>query len=152
MPNELTVDNQQMLLLCENEWAVALHDGVWGDLPLYHPRTKPVIEAMLRFTRAHDDMFRLALCRDGVHAKTWTVMNLLATGGGWQRVHVERVRCDACGAKLMVANPTVADLYLGVKEWAEVMRRATASGSLRCVQCNESLPRFAIWAELIKDE
>jgi hypothetical protein len=79
-------------------------------------------------------------------------MHLFAVQDGWQRVHVERVQCAACGTWQMIANPTDADLYLGVKDWAGVMKRATASGSLRCVRCNQSLPRFAIWAEAVDDE
>lgn len=146
------VNNQQILLLGDDEWDKALRSGRWRELSLCYPRTRPVIEAMLRFTRAHSDAFRLGLCRDGAFAKTWTVISLLITQDGWQRVHVERVRCGACDAKLVIANPTVADLYLGVKDWAEAMRRATVSGAVRCVRCNESLPRFAIWAELLKDE
>ncbi|HEY3566743.1 MAG TPA: hypothetical protein VGP73_02330 [Thermoanaerobaculia bacterium] len=152
MSNELTVDNQQMFLLSDDEWDTALRDGVWEDLLLFYPPTKPLIEAMLRFTRAHGDAFRLALFRDGPYIKTWAVIHLLATRYGWQRVFVERVQCDACGAKLMIANPTVADLYFGVENWAELMKRATASGSLRCIQCGEKLPRFAIWVEALKDE
>ena len=151
MTNELTVDGQQILSLGDDEWDAALRDGVWGGLPLYHPRTKPAIEAMLRFTRAHSEAFRLAMCR-GVYAKTWTVMHLIAVPDGWQRVHVERIQCGACGTTQMIANPTDADLYLDVKDWAGVMKRATASGSLRCVQCNQSLPRFAIWTEAVNDE
>lgn len=151
MPSELTIDSQQMTLLSDAEWDTALRSGKWGELSLYYPRTQPVVEAMLRFTRAHSDTFRLALCRDGAFAKTWTVISLLSTQDGWQRVHVERVRCNVCDSTLMIANPTVADLYLGVKDWAEAMRRATASGPVRCVHCHKSLPRFAIWAEL-KDE
>lgn len=149
---ELTIDGQQMFLLGDEEWNAALHDGVWGELPLCSSRDRAVAEAMLWFTRAHRDAFQLALCRDGLFAKSWTVINLLATQHGWQRVHVERVRCDACGVTQMIANPTVADLYLSVKDWANVMKRATADGAVCCVRCGEKLPRFAIWAEIIENE
>ncbi len=152
MTSELKIDGQHILLLDDDEWDVALRDGFWGDLPVCHPLTKPVIEAMSRFTRAHSEAFRLVISKNSVHAKTWMVMNLFAVKDGWQRVQIERVQCGTCGTEQWIANPTDAELYLGVKEWAELMKRATASGSLHCVQCNQRLPRFAIWAEAVSDE
>lgn len=78
-------------------------------------------------------------------------MNLLVGRGEWLRVYVERVKCSVCGAELLIANPAVADLYLGAKDWVDAMRNATASGSMRCVRCGGDLPRFTIWAELLDE-
>lgn len=152
MQDDLTVDGQQIFMLGNEEWDAALRSNIWCGLPLCSPRTRPLVEAMLRFTRVHSEAFRLALCRDSSFAKTWTVMNLLVTPDGWRRVHVECVRCGACGTTQMIANPTVSDLYLGVADWAGVMKRATVAGPVRCVRCKENLPRFAIWAEVLEDE
>lgn len=76
MQSELTVNDQQMFLLSDEEWDTSLREETWNDLLLCSPRTRSMVDAMLKFTRSHSDVFLLALSKDGPFAKSWTVMNL----------------------------------------------------------------------------
>ena len=58
------------------------------------------------------------------------------------RVHLERVRCESCGKKTLLANPFVMDNWLGVSE--DIKKIAIKSlGDLyvNCPNCSEQLNR-----------
>lgn len=149
-PQVLTVDGQPIVVPSDGDWSVVVEGGLWEGVPAFYPRTKPIVVEMLRFVRAHPGVFSLGLYKHGSHAKTWTAITLFASSEGWRRVHVERVRCGECGAAHATANPTVADLFLGV----DLKDRKTMLSfeKERCARCGNSLPRPAIWSELLSGE
>lgn len=152
MVSEMAVDGQQMFLLDDLEWERAVALGEWRQIGLVSPGTRPLLEAMLRFSRSRREAFRLAICRDSDFIKYWHVIHLIKTSYGWQRVHVERVTCSTCGINQWIANPTVADLYLGVLDWFDARERAMSAGPIPCIGCGAPLPRFAVWSEVYKSE
>jgi hypothetical protein len=152
MKNEKATDGQKMFLLDDHEWDQALSLGAWRSLRLGYPETRELERAMLRFAQSHKNQFVLALYLATKVAKSWSVVTLISSPYGWQRVQIERVRCSTCGAVQSIANPTVTDLYLGVADWHQEVRRAMASGSVGCVRCGAQLPRFAVWSEVYLDE
>ena len=72
---------------------------------------------------------------------------LLKTPYGLQRVHIEHLACDFCHWYGATANPMIPDLYFGVADKWEVMRRAERHPVLPCPRCGSKLPRHPIWTE-----
>lgn len=73
---------------------------------------------------------------------------LLKVADGLQRVHVEHVTCVQCDARVVSANPTIADLYAGLPNKQEALERAWRRPVVRCPRCGGALPRPAIWAAI----
>jgi hypothetical protein len=107
---------------------------------------RDLLAALRWFVRAHRGAFALALYRPGPWGE-WLPLVLLRRAPGWQRVHIEHVRCARCGWWGATANPTVSDLYLGVPNQTAVLAAAWALAPAPCPACHAPLPRRAIWAE-----
>lgn len=148
---ELTLDGQPFVVPGDSTWDDIIASGSWGGLPVFYSNTKPIIVEMLRFVREHAEAFSLGLCKHGPFAKTWTAMTLFQ-GTQPRRVHIERVRCGACGAMQTIANPVVADLFLGVDANNEAFARAFHAERVQCARCTGELPRPAVWTELASTE
>jgi len=148
---ELTLDGQPFIVPCEAAWDGIVESGSWCGLPAFYPRTKPIVIEMLRFVREHAGDFSLGLCKHGPFAKAWTA-TILFEGAQTRRVHVERVQCERCGAVLVIANPAVAELFLGADARDEAFARASQAPRVPCAQCACELPRPAAWVELLSTE
>jgi len=66
----------------------------------------------------------------------------------FQRVHLERRKCDNCGCQLIIANPNVLDIYSGVPseiDKFELMRKANKFDEKECPLCKQKSFPSAIW-------
>jgi ribosomal protein S27AE len=147
--HKLTLDGQQFNLPRGRTWDDIIESGTWNGLPVFFPRTKHIVVEMLRFTREHAEAFSLGLCMHGPRAKMWTWMTLFGLDAQPRRVHIERARCEACGAMQVIANPEAAELFLGVEARDEAVARARQAARVSCGRCAAELPRPAVWTELL---
>lgn len=82
----------------------------------------------------------------------WMFIVLYQIESGWQRVHIERVKCDKCNWIGEIANPTEPSLYDTVKNRFEILDRVWIIPKKPCPNCGEGLQRYAIWTEPINNE
>ncbi|WP_162887588.1 hypothetical protein [Stenotrophomonas sp. G4] len=151
MPRELMVDGQLMHVLNDLEWESVVATGTWEGRSLGGPETMRLRAASFRFTKEHGNLFAFALCKIG--PKFVNSVTLMAMPDGWTRVKIEKVGCNFCGTKQLIANPLFADLYFGVENgvWKKVLGRFSDAERLGCIKCESALPRFAIWSEACHD-
>lgn len=67
--------------------------------------------------------------------------------GAWRKVAIQNVYCKECGWKGRIACPTDADLFIGSKNWQEIMKTAFELPFLNCPKCEGKLSSNAIWVE-----
>jgi len=77
----------------------------------------------------------------------WMFVVLYKLESSWQRVHIERVKCDKCNWIGEIANPTEPSLYDTVSNRFDVLDEVWEIANLPCPKCGEKLPRHAIWTE-----
>jgi len=148
---EMMVDGQWMQVLNALEWERFVANRSYEGRNLGGPETMRLRMASFRFTEEHANLFSFALCRIGPHSVGCVV--LMAMADGWQRVWIDRVICNSCGEKQVIANPLFSDLYFGVESsvWKTVLGRFSDADRLGCINCDSALPRFAIWSEACLD-
>lgn len=76
----------------------------------------------------------------------WFWCGFLEIGGILQRVHVEWLSCGGCRWEGWTATPGVSDLYFGLPDKTEAMKRGFGFPELPCPRCGGKLPpRHPIW-------
>ncbi|GGF88164.1 hypothetical protein GCM10010912_36790 [Paenibacillus albidus] len=65
----------------------------------------------------------------------------------WRRVQIENLVCNKCGWKGISANPAIPELYFGVPNEWDALKKSSAAQS--CPQCAEKLPRDSLWTKTI---
>ena len=107
-----------------------------------------LINIMIEFTRIHNN-FLLAMykCYIGQTRIIWRFCVLYRTDDNWQRVHIERVACENCEWKGLIANPTLPSLYDTVKNKHDALDIAWNLPRKKCPSCGKELSRYAIWIE-----
>lgn len=128
----------ELLVIPHSGWPEILSSREMAGLPV-----SEWVEPLSRFCAEHSSHFKLALMRDG---SGWIPLPMLEISGGWARVQVERVTCEACCWYGAIANPTEPTLYFGPSRF-EALRAAWSLPRENCPRCGGALPRFAAWTE-----
>ena len=148
--DQMLVDGQVMYVLSDEELREAISRGEWGGLRLGSLDTQGIYDHMRAFALDHRDAFVVALHRVRVDDRRWTAVHLFRAQAKWFRVTVQRVVCESCGMKQLIADPVNSTMYCGVPDWADRMRFALKAGVVGCVACGGVLPLSAIWAEEVR--
>ena len=78
---------------------------------------------------------------------TWLLCCVYSYGNEWLRVTIENASCSFCEWKGIVANPTIPDLYFGMNNEVDILKRMNSMEFLRCPECGSAISRKAIWIE-----
>ncbi|UUQ65822.1 hypothetical protein NLK61_04000 [Pseudomonas fuscovaginae UPB0736] len=143
---EIEVDGQVVLVPTADEWDGILKTGEYKGVFIFQGGFKAVVSSLARFVLPRADLFCLGLYRMG-KLKSLTPLLLFRFEGGWQRVQVETVSCNACHWEGNIANPSEPTLYFGVLDEALVYKKAISLPRSGCPKCGAVLPRIALWVE-----
>ncbi len=130
----------------KKEWAPLRETEYWIE----HPVLSQLIHQDIRFTEKHEN-FICAMTKYPMKNKrnTWIPHLFYILERGLQRVQLETTECTNCDWRGTIANPTLPDLYIALKDRFEIMRKCTQLKQVACPICNGKLERYAIWVEMI---
>lgn len=141
----INVNGGDLNVLSLHELEAVEHEQNYHGFPVYSPLTQQIVLEMIEFVLNHTDVFCLGLQKDW--ANNWIPHIILKLNSSWQRVQIEHSRCAKCGWLGTIADPTIADLYLGLTSKFEAIRAAYTLPKLNCPRCGEELDRHAVWVD-----
>ena len=141
-----TLADEQLYIPDREGWRHLLQGESYAGKTAFPENIRQAVEYYLELTDKYH-LFILSFHDIAVFSKYHSVCMLLRTDTGLQRVHIEHLKCDVCGCYGATANPMILDLYFGVADKWEVMRRAERHPVLPCPRCKSKLPRHPIWTE-----
>jgi predicted RNA-binding Zn-ribbon protein involved in translation (DUF1610 family) len=104
-----------------------------------------LVENMMVFIKENPE-FSLVCYLIG-HQPRWMFCIVYQLDDTWRRVQIENVICNNCGWKGMSANPSIPELYFGVPNEWETLKKAASTQF--CPQCSQKLSRDSLWTKTI---
>lgn len=142
----IRVDGQEMVLPSSREWAMILSTYNFRDIPALTAGTEGIAKEFLDLTNKYPKFFSLGLEKNK-SLKFWMPFLLYKEGDRFQRVHIESVKCPACGVRQKIANPAEPSLYFSLTNGTELLRKSFCIRRVSCPRCGGDFDRPAIWVE-----
>lgn len=135
---------EKFYILTKEKWSILRKTEYWTG----YPTLSQLVDKDIEFVEKNND-FICAMTKYSMKKRDAWVPYLfyIMEGGSLQRIQLEMTECTNCSWRGTIANPTLPDLYIAIKDRFEIMRKCVQLKQATCPICNGKLKRDAIWTE-----